>query len=124
MLVRKGEAELFPLLKKEKISFYAWSPLAGGMLTGRFTTKEDTLKGNLFTHAKFGQIYTDTFVKDSFFAALGELNAVSKAHNLSPAETAIRWLGYHSQLSKYVFYSFSFLMLFLLLFLFSILLYF
>ena len=29
-ITRKNEDELFPLLKKEKISFYAYSPVAGG----------------------------------------------------------------------------------------------
>jgi aflatoxin B1 aldehyde reductase len=34
LLCRRGDTELFPLLRKEGISFYAYSPLAMGMLTG------------------------------------------------------------------------------------------
>jgi len=100
LLVRKGETELFPLLRKEKIAFYAWSPLAGGILTGRFASSEEANAGTKFNHEAFGPIYKSLFVKDSFFSALSELWTVAKAHNLSPIETSLRWLAYHSLLNK------------------------
>lgn len=102
MLVRKGEAELFPLLKKEKIAFYAWSPLAGGLLTGKYTS-QNVHQGSHFGHEVIGPIFKGLFAKDSFFAVLDETLLFIKQHNLTLTETALRWLAFHSQLSKYVF---------------------
>lgn len=36
-VTRAVEAELFPCLRALNISFYAYNPLAGGLLTGRYS---------------------------------------------------------------------------------------
>eukprot|EP01113_Clastostelium_recurvatum_P001089 TRINITY_DN10457_c0_g1_i1.p1 TRINITY_DN10457_c0_g1~~TRINITY_DN10457_c0_g1_i1.p1 ORF type:complete len:323 (-),score=96.99 TRINITY_DN10457_c0_g1_i1:75-1043(-) len=100
LLVRGGEEALFPLLRKEKIAFYAWSPLAGGFLTGRWTTKEQ-LQQSESTHftGMYGAVFTGLFARDSFFEALHDFVAVAKKHNFTPAEVAVRWLAHHSQIN-------------------------
>ncbi|OCL07650.1 Aldo/keto reductase [Glonium stellatum] len=41
-LFRSCEKDLFPLLREHNIKFYAYSPLAGGFLTGKLTLPETT----------------------------------------------------------------------------------
>lgn len=36
MLVRRGEAEVFPTLQRHKMAAITWSPLAGGWLSGKY----------------------------------------------------------------------------------------
>jgi aryl-alcohol dehydrogenase-like predicted oxidoreductase len=55
ILVRKGEDELFPLLKQQNVAFYAWSPLAAGLLTGRYKNKEEI--ANNASHFSHPQVY-------------------------------------------------------------------
>eukprot|EP01113_Clastostelium_recurvatum_P013547 TRINITY_DN17207_c0_g1_i1.p1 TRINITY_DN17207_c0_g1~~TRINITY_DN17207_c0_g1_i1.p1 ORF type:complete len:339 (+),score=80.73 TRINITY_DN17207_c0_g1_i1:39-1019(+) len=101
ILCRKVEGELLPLLKKEGIAFYAYSPLAAGLLTGRWTKKEDINEGSHFSHAVVGPIFTHAFgVYDSFYEVMPEYVAEARKHNISPAEVALRWMAYHSPLSK------------------------
>lgn len=44
-IVRRNEAELFPVLRKHGIAFYAWSPSAGGAFAGGHRLKR---KGGRF----------------------------------------------------------------------------
>jgi aflatoxin B1 aldehyde reductase len=53
-LVREVESELLPALKRLNIAFYAYNPLAGGVLTGRY-------RGNLSdveAEAQSGRFFT------------------------------------------------------------------
>jgi aflatoxin B1 aldehyde reductase len=47
-LTRQIESELMPCLRHHGIRFYAYSPLAGGLLTGKHTMK-DVDEGNIRT---------------------------------------------------------------------------
>lgn len=44
LVCRAGEAELFPVLRKHGISFYAYSPLGGSFLSGDISKNSDSQK--------------------------------------------------------------------------------
>ena len=59
-VARKQETILFPTLRKLGISFYAYSPLAGGFLT---KTKEDIEAGaGRFNKEALGGMYAEMYV--------------------------------------------------------------
>lgn len=95
LLERNPEEKLFPVLRKHGISFYAYSPLAGGFLAGK-------VEGNSrFTPNTFaGDAYRAVFMKDSFFKAFSMLDVAAKAHGLTVSEVSFRWLTHHSGLSN------------------------
>ncbi|KAA8647760.1 hypothetical protein EYZ11_000246 [Aspergillus tanneri] len=95
---RKQETELFPLLRKYGLAFYAYSPLAGGFLT---KTVEQLLKGgegrwdpNTF----LGKLYNDMYNKPALLSALENWGQIAKEAGISKAELAYRWMAYHSGL--------------------------
>ena len=75
---RKGEEQLFALLKKEKISFYAYSPLAGGLFN--YSSQQEAtsansryiensiqvLKKRYAPGNAISKLYGNKFFKDSF----------------------------------------------------------
>eukprot|EP01112_Ceratiomyxa_fruticulosa_P001378 TRINITY_DN1144_c0_g3_i2.p1 TRINITY_DN1144_c0_g3~~TRINITY_DN1144_c0_g3_i2.p1 ORF type:complete len:313 (-),score=68.28 TRINITY_DN1144_c0_g3_i2:794-1732(-) len=93
-VTRKNEKELFPLLRKEKITFYAYSPLAGGFLLGNIKGKDQADKPG--TRFNITDQYKNWYFKDSYFSAVNEFAEEVKKYNLTPAEVAIRWIMHHS----------------------------
>jgi aflatoxin B1 aldehyde reductase len=104
---RMVEGELFPCLRNFGIRFYAYNPLAGGIMTGRYTfsDREDKKpEGRFFSPGnKWAAAYRDRFWRQSVFdgldlvrAALDESYGVGQ---VGMASAALRWLSHHSQLS-------------------------
>lgn len=103
-LHRAAEPELFPCLRHYGIGFYEYNPIAGGMLTDRYTrtvTKEDLEPGSRFDPAKTqGASYRQRYWNDAYFDALDVVRPVAKKHGIPTAEAALRWVSHHSILSK------------------------
>ncbi|KAI7211347.1 Aldo/keto reductase [Hortaea werneckii] len=96
-VARKQEEVLFPTLRKLGMSFYAYSPIAGGFLT---KTKQDILdgKGRFDTSTPIGQMYAGMYSKPSYLEALAQWEAIAKDEGISRAELAYRWVKYNSPL--------------------------
>lgn len=94
-LSRKIEAELFPALRKMKLKFYAFNPLAGGLLTGKYASfKEVPSPGRFASLAS----YRERYWKESYFEAVNHLTECCREAKIKPVEAAFRWLMHHSLL--------------------------
>lgn len=69
---RHIEKDLFPLLRKLNMSFYAYSPIAGGFLVKAPGVDEGTRFG---PNARTGTMYNEMYGKESLYAALDEWGA-------------------------------------------------
>lgn len=103
LLCRSYESTLFPLLKKYNISFIAFSPLAGGFLTGKLTFAEnvEALQGTRFevSDTNFGGMrYRSFYDKPALNEALRQASPLCAANGIELAEAAMRWILYHSGL--------------------------
>ncbi|KAF2467861.1 Aldo/keto reductase [Lindgomyces ingoldianus] len=95
-VARKAESLLFPTLRKLGIVFYAYSPLAGGLLT---KTKESMAAGaGRFNEKAVGGLYNKLYNKPAYIEALSEWNDIAEKEGVPKAELAYRWVGYHSAL--------------------------
>lgn len=95
-LSRCAEPELFPAIRKFNIKFYAYNPLAGGLLTGKYLNAEKIPEDGRF---KLKKNYQDRYWKKSCFQALEEIRTPCGTHGISMAEAALRWLQHHSLLN-------------------------
>ena len=96
-LTRNAENELFDALKAFNMRFYAYNPLAGGLLTGKYSSVDDKPQGGRFALRK---TYPGRYWKESFFDAVGIIKEACAVHDMPMAEAALRWLAYHSKLKK------------------------
>lgn len=96
-LTRSAEPELFPALRKMGIRFYAFNPLAGGILSGKYKNFENNSLPGRF---KQRPNYKDRYWKKSFFEAIHFLNNECTQFEISLVEAAYRWLAYHSNIRK------------------------
>jgi aryl-alcohol dehydrogenase-like predicted oxidoreductase len=87
-LVERGvENELVPLMEYAQVALNPWSPLAGGFLSGKYTTEnlanaENRLSG-------FDVLLFD---KAKGFQLIEEMRTIAKNHDASVAQVAIAWL--------------------------------
>lgn len=98
-VARKQEEVLFPTLRKLGISFYAYSPLAGGFLV---KTREEIESGKASNRwekgTMIGDMYLELYSKPSYLEALAEWDSVAKEEGVTKAELAYRWVKYNSPL--------------------------
>jgi aryl-alcohol dehydrogenase-like predicted oxidoreductase len=81
---RSGEAEFSGLLDEYQMSNLIWSPLASGLLTGKYSQKE---RGEFRIDAtKF------VAMNERNLNLAAEVTSLAQEANLTPAEVALRWV--------------------------------
>ena len=95
-LTRRAEAELNDCLNSFGMRFYAYNPMCGGLLTGRYGRFEDAPADGRFTHRPN---YQGRYWKRSFFDAVELIKAAASRQGMSSIEATYRWLAYHSMLN-------------------------
>ncbi len=95
LIERTPERELLPMAKALDIAVTAWSPLGGGMLTGKY--KRDTERPKDARYAQ-GAWNDDLFVTDKNFTIVEAVEKVAGEIGRTPAQVAINWL--HRQTGK------------------------
>ncbi len=94
-LTRDVERELFPCLRNYGMAFYAYNPLAGGLLSGKHQSADEVPAGGRF--ADFDG-YQSRYWKPEYFQVINRLSAQCRAEGIEPAAAALRWLCHHSAL--------------------------
>jgi aryl-alcohol dehydrogenase-like predicted oxidoreductase len=89
MLWRVPEAEVIPLCRKEGITQIVWSPLAMGVLTGKYKPGEDFPGG---TRAALGNGIDTDYLKDEVLSAVQELMSIADDLGISMAALALAWV--------------------------------
>jgi len=84
---RDLEREIVPLLKAEKTGLLVWSPLAGGILSGKFTRENQKPEG-----ARRSQFDFPVVDKERTWKILDVMVPIAKAHGCSPARISLAWL--------------------------------
>jgi aryl-alcohol dehydrogenase-like predicted oxidoreductase len=84
---RDLEREVVPFLESEKIGLLVWSPLAGGLLSGKFSRENQKPKG-----ARRSEFDFPTVDKERTWRILDVMAPIAKAHGCSPARISLAWL--------------------------------
>lgn len=87
LLGRGIEDEVVPMMTRYGLGLTAWSPLAGGFLSGKYT--RDNLKDEDNRLSGFDMI---PFDKEIGFALVDKMRAVAGAHEATVAQVALAWL--------------------------------
>lgn len=95
-LGRFAERELNKALDYYQMCFYAYNPLAGGMLTDKYSGKDKRLKEGRFINRPN---YQQRYWKNSYFDAIDRVKEVCAEYNINIVEASYRWLAYHSMLN-------------------------
>ncbi|KAM4016847.1 aflatoxin B1 aldehyde reductase member 2-like [Anomaloglossus baeobatrachus] len=101
---RQVETELLPCLRQLGIRFYAYNPLAGGLLTGKYKyeDKDTEQTPSRFFGNTWAETYRSRYWKKYHFEAIDMVQtALQEAYGAArPSLTAaaLRWMYHHSKL--------------------------
>lgn len=96
-ITRTVEAELFPALRSVGMRFYAYNPLAGGLLTGKHSEIQNIPQTGRFAVLA---MYQDRYWKRSYFDAVDSIRALCAGQGIKLSDSALRWELFHSMLSR------------------------
>ncbi len=84
---RDLEREIVPLLMEEKVGLMVWSPLAGGLLSGKYRPNVKTPEG-----ARRAQFDFPPVDLDRAWKVIDAMRAIADAKGVSVARVALAWL--------------------------------
>ncbi|WP_207477248.1 aldo/keto reductase [Arenibaculum pallidiluteum] len=84
---RDLEREIVPLIKAEKLGLLVWSPLAGGLLSGKFGRKKQAEEGSRRTTFDFPPV-----AMDRAYEVIDAMEAIAADKDVSVAQIALAWL--------------------------------
>jgi aryl-alcohol dehydrogenase-like predicted oxidoreductase len=88
---RDLERELIPLLKDQKVGLMVWSPLAGGLLSGKYSRDEENKGNGRRINFDFPPVN-----KERVFNIVDILNPMAESRGASVAQLALAWLLHQS----------------------------
>jgi aryl-alcohol dehydrogenase-like predicted oxidoreductase len=99
MLWRAPEAELFPLCAANGISQIVWSPLAQGVLTGKYAPGQPPPADSRAASESMSG-FIGALMQDSVLEAVARLRPVAEQAGLSLAEMAVAWVLRREELAS------------------------
>lgn len=92
LLERRDEEELFPLLADQDLGYTPFSPLAGGLLTGKYRLEESYPEGSRMT--KRPEPYLKHW-NERVFGGIERLRSAARERGVSTAGLALAWVASH-----------------------------
>jgi len=94
---RDLERELIPMLKSESVGLMVWSPLAGGLLSGKYGREHQAEEGSRRTTFDFPPVN-----KDRAYDCIDAMRPIAQAHGVSVAQVALAWLLHQPQVTSVI----------------------
>src|SRR3954462_13389471 len=84
---RDLEREIVPMLRSEGVGLMVWSPLAGGLLSGKYGREQSGESGSRRTAFDFTPVD-----KERAWDVVDAMRPIASAHGVSVAQVALAWL--------------------------------
>jgi aryl-alcohol dehydrogenase-like predicted oxidoreductase len=91
LVKRQAEVEILPLAQAEQIGVIPYSPLGGGLLTGKYSSTEKANAGRLIDN----EMYTVRYGEALYHEIAERFTAYAKERNYAPATLAVAWVMSH-----------------------------
>ncbi|WP_423141309.1 aldo/keto reductase [Parablastomonas sp. CN1-191] len=96
---RDLEREIVPMLQSEGVGLMVWSPLAGGLLSGKYSRDADGAKKGEGRRAVFDFPIVD---EDRAWNVIDAMRAIADARGITVAQVALAWLLYQDVVSTVI----------------------
>lgn len=91
LVKRQAEVEILPMALSEGLGVIPYSPLGGGLLTGKYAAGVRPESGRLVENAMYRKRYGDERV----YETAGKFSAFASVRGYDPAALAVAWVGSH-----------------------------
>ncbi|MGH9351189.1 MAG: aldo/keto reductase, partial [Terriglobia bacterium] len=89
LLARGIEEEYIPFCKRFEVAVVPYNPLAGGLLSGKYSRNHDLTAGGRFENNK---LYQDRYWQEDYFSAVDELSGIARDAGKTLVELSLQWL--------------------------------
>ena len=94
---RDLERELLPMLRSEGVGLMVWSPLAGGLLSGKYGREQQAEAGSRRLAFDFPPVD-----KERAWDCIDAMRPIAQAHGVSVAQIALAWLLHQPQVTSVI----------------------
>ncbi len=91
LVKRQAEVELLPMAQAEGLGVTPYSPLGGGLLTGKYGVDKRPEHGRLVSNAMYMERYAD----DWLYRTAEDFTTFAKQNGYNPVSLAVAWVGGH-----------------------------
>lgn len=91
LVKRQAEVEILPLAMSEGLGVIPYSPLGGGLLTGKYGLDKMPEEGRLVNN----DMYTKRYGNRWMFEAAAEFSSLAEDLGYAPAALAVSWVAHH-----------------------------
>ncbi len=91
LVKRQAEVEILPLAQSENLGVISYSPLAGGILSGKYGKDRQAAQGRLTENDMYQRRYADQWIYD----AAERLAQLAVDNGYHPASLAVAWVAHH-----------------------------
>jgi aryl-alcohol dehydrogenase-like predicted oxidoreductase len=102
MLWRVIEKEVVPLSIKEGIGQIVWSPIAQGVLTGKYLPGKKAPAGSRATDKKSGADMISRWMRDDVLTAVQTLRPIAESVDLTMSQLALAWALQNQNVSSVI----------------------
>lgn len=88
---RQAEVEILPMAQSEQLGVIVYSPLGGGLLSGKYTTDQEFTTGRFAANMMYQRRYGEAWM----YNAAQEFMAFAKEQDYHPVSLAIAWVVAH-----------------------------
>lgn len=88
LVKRQAEVEILPMAQAEGLGVISYSPLGGGLLTGKYAAAQPLEQARLVTNKMYRARYGEAGVAE----AAANFAAFARQHNVDPAGLAVAWV--------------------------------
>jgi aryl-alcohol dehydrogenase-like predicted oxidoreductase len=91
LVKRQAEVEILPMAAVENLGVVPYSPLGGGLLSGKYGAEYRPASGRLVSNER----YRARYGAEWYFAAAERFSAYAQQHGFPPAALAVAWVASH-----------------------------
>jgi aryl-alcohol dehydrogenase-like predicted oxidoreductase len=91
LVKRQAEVEILPMALSEGLGVIPYSPLGGGLLSGKYAPGLRPASGRLVENA----MYQVRYGEEELYAVAGRFNDFARQRGFDPAALAVAWVGSH-----------------------------
>lgn len=95
LVKRQAEVEILPLAQSEEIGVISYSPLGGGLLTGKYNLDKKPSIGRLIDQDNYALRYGQS----NYYEIADRFGQYSLAHDYHPVSLAIAWVSSHKSIT-------------------------
>ena len=88
---RQAEVEIFPMAQSEDLGVLTYSPLGGGLLTGKYGRDREPDEGRLVEN----KMYQSRYGADVHYEVAERFSQFAREHGYNPVSLAVAWVAKH-----------------------------